>query len=116
MSDVELVAVALFATLGVRSVVHWLRHPIDDLVGRRDLVLYALFVMARAGVWFGLMGLFLLFASVETQGRAFTDDAAELNWYIVVLLVPISLQFVTGYLLGRSRGGPGPPPDGDRAA
>lgn len=114
MSDVELVVAALFAILGVRSIVHWLRHPIDDLVGRRDLVLYALFVMARAGVWFGLMGLFLLFASVETQGRAFTDDAAELNWYLVVLLVPISLQFVTGYLLGRSRGGP--PPDGDRAA
>ena len=40
----------LFAFLGVRSIVHWLRHPIDDLVGRRDLVLYALFVMARAGV------------------------------------------------------------------
>ena len=114
MSDVELAAAALFAFLGVRSIVHWLRHPIDDLTSRRDLVLYALFVMARAGVWFGLMGLFLLFASVETQGRAFTDDAAELNWYVVVLLVPISLRFVTGYLLGRSR--EGPPPDGDRAA
>ena len=114
MSDVELAAAALFAFLGVRSIVHWLRHPIDDLMGRRDLVLYALFVMARAGVWFGLMGLFLLFASVETQGRAFTDDAAELNWYVVVLLVPISLQFVTGYLLGRSR--EGSPPNGDRAA
>ena len=116
MSDVELVAAALFALLGVRSIVYWLRHPIDDLVGRRDLVLYALFVMARAGVWFGLTGLFLLFASVETRGRAFTDDAAELNWYIVVLLVPISLQFVTGYLLGRSRGRPEPPSDGDRAS
>jgi hypothetical protein len=114
--SVELVAAALFAILGVRSIVHWLRHPVDDLVGRRDLVLYALFVMARAGVWFGLMGLFLLFASVETQGRAFTDDAAELNWYAVVLLVPIALQFVTGYLLGRPRERPGPPPDEDRPA
>ncbi len=116
MSGVELVAAGLFAFLGVRSIVHWLRHPIDDLVGRRDLVLYALFVMARAGVWFGLMGLFLLFASVDTRGRAFTDDAAELNWYVIVLLVPIALQFVTGYLLGRSRGGPQLPRDGDRAA
>ena len=48
MSNLELVAAAVFAFLGVRSIVHWLRHPIDDLVGRRDLVLYALFVMARA--------------------------------------------------------------------
>jgi hypothetical protein len=116
MSNVELVAAAAFAFLGVRSIVHWLRHPIEDLVGRRDLVLYALFVMGRAGVWFGLMGLFLLFASVESEGRAFTDDAAEFNWYFVVLLVPIAIQFVTGYLLGRSRGVPEPPPDGDRAA
>jgi hypothetical protein len=116
MSGVELVAAGLFAFLGIRSVVHWLRHPIDDLVGRRDLVLYALFVMARAGVWFGLMGLFLLFASVETRGRAFSDDAAEFNWYVLVLLVPIALQFVTGYLLGRVRERPGQPPDGDRAA
>jgi hypothetical protein len=114
--SVELAAAALFALLGVRSIVHWLRHPIDDIEGRRDLVLYALFVMARAGVWFGLMGLFLLFASVETRGRAFTDDAAELNWYVVVLLVPIALQFVTGYLLGRSGERPGPSPDEDRPA
>ncbi len=114
--SVELVAAALFAILGVRSIVHWLRHPIDDIQGRRDLVLYALFVMARAGVWFGLMGLFLLFASVETQGRAFTDEAAELNWYVVVLLVPIALQFVTGYLLGRSGERPEPSPDEDRPA
>ena len=116
MSRIELVPAVLFALLGVRSIVHWLRHPVEDLVGRRDLVLYALFVMGRAGVWFGLMGLFLLFVSVESEGRAFTDDAAEFNWYIVILLVPIALQFVTGYLLGRSRGDPGLPPDGDRAA
>jgi hypothetical protein len=78
-------------------------------------VLYALFVAARAGLWFALMGLFLLFASVQTQGRAFIDDAARFNWYFIVLAVPAALQFVTGFLLGRPHR-PGPPPDGDRGA
>ena len=114
MIRAELLAAGLFAILGIRSIVHWLRHPIDDLVGRRDLVLYALFVMARAGVWFALMGLFLLFASVETRGRAFIDEAARFNWYFVVLAVPAALQFVSGFLLGR--GAPGPTPDADRDA
>ena len=110
MNAVELVVAAVFGLLGVRSIVHWLRRPID-LDARRDLLLFALFVASRAGVWFALMGLFLLFASVETQGRAFTDDAARFNWYYLVLAVPATLQFVTGFLLGRDR--PSPPADGD---
>jgi hypothetical protein len=112
MSVVELVVATVFGLLGIRSVVHWLRRPIES-IARRDLVLYALFVAARAGLWFALMGLFLLFASVETKGRAFIDDAASFNWYFIVLAVPAALQFVTGFLLGR------PPPggaDGDRDA
>lgn len=113
MKGVELVVAGAFALLGVRSIVYWLRHPID-LAGRRDLVLYALFVMARAGLWFGLAGWFFLLAGVHTEGRAFTDDAAAYNWYFIVLSVPIALHFVTGYLLGRTRREP--PPDGDASA
>jgi len=68
---------------------------------RRDQVLFSLFVVSRAGLWFALAGLFLLYASVETEGRAFTDDAGEFAWYFVVLAVPAAIQFVTGFLLGR---------------
>jgi hypothetical protein len=98
VSAPELAAAALFAVLGIRSIVHWLRQPME-LDGRRDLVLFALFVVSRAGLWFGLMGLFLLFASVGTQGRAFTDDAAEFDWYAVILFVLVALHFVVTYFL-----------------
>ena len=101
MSVIELVGAAVFGLLGVRSIVHWLRRPMD-LDARRDHLLFALFVASRAGVWFALMGLFLLYASVETQGRAFADDAAALNWYFIVLAVPAALQFISGFLLGRA--------------
>jgi hypothetical protein len=112
MSGVEVVLAIVFGLLGIRSLVHWLRRPIEATV-RRDLVLYALFVAARAGLWFALMGLFLLFASVDTRGRAFIDDAASFNWYFIVLAVPAALQFVTGFLLGRPPPGAG---DADRDA
>jgi hypothetical protein len=112
VSAAELAAAGLFAFLGIRSIVHWLRQPIE-FEGRRDLVLFALFVVARAGLWFGLMGLFLLFASVDTQGRAFIDDAAEFNWYGVIILVLIALHFVVAYFLRQSP--PPPPSDGGPA-
>jgi hypothetical protein len=105
----EVVVAIVLALLGIRSIVHWLRQPMD-LDDRRDLVLFALFVVSRAGLWFGLMGLFLLFASVDTQGRAFTDDAAEFNWYAVILFVLVALHFVVAYFL-RQRA-PSPPPEG----
>jgi hypothetical protein len=109
MNVVELVVAAVLGLLGVRSIVHWLRRPMESDV-RRDHLLYALFVASRAGLWFALMGLFLLFASVETQGRAFTDDAARFNWYYIVLAVPAALQFISGFLL--SRDPRTPPSDG----
>ena len=101
MNVVELVVAAVFGLLGVRSVVHWLRRPMD-LDARRDHLLFALFVVSRAGIWFALMGLFLLYASVETQGRAFADDTARFNWYFIVLAVPAALQLVAGFMLGRA--------------
>ena len=112
MNVVEGVVAALFGLLGVRSAIYWLRRPLDSDV-RRDHLLYALFVTSRVGLWFALMGLFLLFASVGTQGRAFIDDAARFNWYYVVLAVPAALQVISGFLLGRP---PPPPSDGDPAA
>ena len=110
MSGPELIAAAVFGLLGIRSLVHWLRRPME-LDTRREQVLYALFVVSRVGIWFALAGLFLLYASVETEGRAFADDASEFRWYFVVLAIPAALQFVTSFLLGRSR-----PPGGDPGA
>jgi hypothetical protein len=110
---VELTIAAVFALAGIRSIVHWLRQPLH-LVGRSELVLFALFVVARAGLWFGLSGWFLLLASVDTRGRAFTDDAAAFRWYFVVFLVLLALHFATSVLLGRARRDP--PADGDRNA
>jgi hypothetical protein len=110
---VELTVAAVFALAGIRSIAHWLRQPLH-LVGRGELVVFALFVVARAGLWFGLSGLFLLFASFDTEGRAFMDDAAAFRWYFVVFLVLIALHFATSVLLGRARRDP--PADGDRNA
>ena len=42
--SVEVVVAGLFALLGIRSIVHWLRQPME-LDDRRDLVLFALFVV-----------------------------------------------------------------------
>jgi hypothetical protein len=103
----------IFGLLGIRSLFHWLRRPLES-DARRDHVLFALFVVSRAGLWFALMGLFLLYASVDTEGRAFVDDAGEFAWYFIVIMVLAALHLVTVFLLGRT---PRPgPPDEDRAA
>ena len=99
----EWIPAAVFAVLGVRSLVHWLRHPLTSDV-RRDQVLFALFVLGRAGLWFALAGLFLLYGTVDAEGRAFAEEAGELRWYLAILAVPSALQFVTAFLLGRDRG------------
>ena len=100
MIEFEVVAATVLALAGIRSLVHWLRRPLD-VVTMRDQVLFSLFVVSRAGLWFALAGLFLLYAAVDTEGRAFVEDAAQFGWYVVVLLVPAAIQFVTGFLLGR---------------
>lgn len=102
MNIAELVIASIFFLLGLRSLVHWLRRPLES-DARRDQLLYALFVVSRAGVWFALAGLFLLYAGVSTRGRAFADDVARFDWYVIVLAVPAAVQFVAGFLLGRER-------------
>lgn len=100
---VEVVLATVFGLAGIRSLVYWLRRP-PDVEMRRDQVLFSLFVVSRVGLWLALAGLFLLYASVDTQGRAFAEDAGELAWYFIVLAVPAAVQFVTSFLLGRSTG------------
>jgi hypothetical protein len=106
----EWAAAALFGLLGIRSLVHWLRSPLTS-DARRDQILFALFVVSRAGLWFALAGLFLLYGSIHTRGRAFLDGAAQLRWYFFVIAIPAAGQFVTGFLLGRSGRGPAADPD-----
>jgi hypothetical protein len=43
---------------------------------------------------------------VDTQGRAFTDDALEFRWYVLVPGFLALLQLVGGVLLGRRGDGP----------
>jgi hypothetical protein len=109
VSVVEWGVAAVFALLGVRSLVHWLGRPLTS-DSPRERVLFALFVVARAGLWFALAGLFLLYASIRARGQPFVDAAAELRWYFFVLAIPAAGQFLTGFLLGRpSRGRDGGP-------
>jgi len=103
MDAIEIIAAAVFAALGVRSLVHWVRAPFES---RRtsDLALYALFVTGRVGMWFVLAAAFTLYAFTDTRGRAFTDDAAEYQWLYLVFLTLGAVQFVTAYFLGRRTG------------
>jgi hypothetical protein len=72
----------------------------------RDHVLFALFVTGRAGLWFALGGLFLLYAFTGTRGRAFVDDVRKYDWFVMVFLALTTLQLLAGYFLGRRRSGP----------
>ena len=107
MNEIEWIAAAVFALLGIRSFVHWLRRPLvtDD---RRDQLLFAVFVTCRVGLWLAIAGLFALYGALDVQGRAFADEASDLRWYVVVVAVPAAGQFVTGFLLGRPRPGGDP--------
>jgi hypothetical protein len=95
------IAVALVcAALGVRSLVHWAREPYESS-RTSDLVLYALFVTGRVGLWLVLALAFSLYALTETQGRAFIDDARQHQWLYLVFLGLGATQFVAAYLLGQ---------------
>jgi hypothetical protein len=100
MKVFEFGMVALFASLGVRSLVYWGRRPFDSR-DPRDHLLFALFVTGRAGLWFALAGLFLLYGLTATQGRAFVDDVRRYDWFALVFAVLAAAQFVGGYFLGR---------------
>jgi len=104
LDAIEIAAAMVFAALGVRSLVHWVRTPYES---RRasDLALYALFVTGRVGMWFVLATAFALYALTETRGRRFTDDASEYGWLYLVFLTLGAVQFVSAYFLGRRTDG-----------
>lgn len=100
MRIIESAAAVVLAALGARSVVYWARRPFaaQDLT---DHVLFALYLTGRAGLWFAFAGAFLIFGSIDAEGRAFADEAADRRWYLMVILGLALLQMVAGYLLGR---------------
>ena len=100
MRAIELVLVAVFGVLGIRSFVHWTRRPFESR-DPRDHLFFAMFVTGRVGLWLSLSGLFALYASVNTRGRAFTDDVRRYDWYVMVFVVLAVVQLISGYFLGR---------------
>jgi len=109
MKVVEVATMALFTALGIRSLLHWGRRPFDG-VDLRDHVLFALFVTGRVGLWFGLAGLFLLYALTDTRGRAFIDDVRSYDWFVLVFVGLAAIQLLAGYFLARrSESGPQDP-------
>ena len=66
-----------------------------------DHLLYALYLTGRIGLWFAFAGLFLIYASIEVQGRAALDDLEEFRWYLLVPLVLAAMQLLGGWFLGR---------------
>ena len=100
MKAFEISMLIVFGALGARSLVHWARRPFASS-DPRDHLLFAMFVTGRAGLWFALAGLFVLYALTGTQGRAFVDDVKQYDWFVMVFMGLAALQFLGGYFLGR---------------
>jgi hypothetical protein len=97
---VEFVLAAVCLGLGIRSLVYWVRRPFEG-GDTTDMVLFALFVTGRVGMWFGAGGLFVIYALIGTRGEAFADDVAQFSWFLLVLLSLAAIQLVAGFMLGR---------------
>jgi hypothetical protein len=100
MKAIEISLAVVFGALGIRSLVYWIRRPFESrAIG--DHLLFAMFVTGRVGLWFALAGIFVLYALTNTQGRAFTDDARQYDWFVMVFVVLSAMQVIAGYFLGR---------------
>ena len=99
ISAVELALAVVFAALGVRSAIYWIRHPVDttDLT---DELLFAAFVTGRVGTWLLASGMFVLFGTIHTVGRAYTEDASQFGWLFIVFLALGAVQLLAAWFLG----------------
>lgn len=100
MRVVELAIAGVFILGGVRAIWVWSRRPFEgaDMV---DHLLYALYLTGRIGLWFAFAGFFLLYASIDVQGRAALDELTRYRWYLLVPLILGVMQLVGGWFLGR---------------
>jgi hypothetical protein len=99
IGPVELVFAIVFAALGVRSAVYWVRHPVDT-TDVTDELLFAAFVTGRVGTWLLASGMFVLFGTIHTVGRAYTDDASQFGWLFIVFLALGAMQLLAAWFLG----------------
>ena len=119
---IELILAGFFFAGGIRSFWIWSRRSIDsDHI--RDQISYALYRTGRIGLWFAVGAIFLYSSLSGLEGRALADDIEDHRWFLMVLLLLALMQFIGGYLLGRSvtkrpgseeppsAGGLRPPPD-----
>jgi hypothetical protein len=97
---VELVIACVFVAGGLRSIWYWGRRRFEgtDVV---DHLLYALYLTGRIGLWFAIAGFFLIYATIDVQGRAALDELEQYRWYFMVPLVLALLQLAAGWFLGR---------------
>jgi hypothetical protein len=106
IGPVELALAIVFAALGVRSAVYWIRHPVRT-TDVTDELLFAAFVTGRVGTWLLAAGMFVLFGTIHTVGRAYTDDASQFTWIVIVFLFLGAMQLLAAWFLGaRERGTP----------
>ena len=113
MRTVEVVIACVFIAGGLRSIWYWGRRRFEgtDVV---DHILYALYLTGRIGLWFAIAGFFLIYATIDVQGRAALDELEQYRWYVMVPLALALLQLGAGWFLGRHEGGgsmdqPAPP-------
>jgi hypothetical protein len=99
IGPVELVLASAFAAMGVRSAIHWIRHPVHT-TDVTDELLFAAFVTGRVGTWFLAAGLFVLFGTIHTQGRFYTEDASQFKWVVIVFLFLGAMQLLAAWFLG----------------
>ncbi len=99
IEPVELALALVFAALGVRSAIYWIRHPVrtTDVI---DELLFAAFVTGRVGTWLLAAGMFVLFGMIHTVGRAYTDDASQFTWLVIVFLLLGAMQLLAAWFLG----------------
>ena len=100
MRTVELVIACVFIAGGLRSIWYWGRRRFEgaDVV---DHLLYALYLTGRIGLWFAIAGFFLMYATIDVQGRAALDELEQYRWYFMVPLGLALLQLGAGWFLGR---------------
>jgi hypothetical protein len=104
---VELTIAGLLVLGGLRAVWYWSRRPFEG-TDVTDHLLYALYLTGRIGLWFAFVGFFLIYASIDVQGRAALDDLQAFRWYLMVPLVLGVMQLLGGWFLGRRSPADGP--------
>jgi hypothetical protein len=88
----EIVIGTLLLLVGLWSLVKWMRTEFAAESGR-DRLLYAVYVTARVGLWFGFAAFFF--------GLALVDEPSAFTWFLMVPLGLAGIQLISGVALGQ---------------